>query len=311
VGGEPVSVREYRSYAIPAAGRDGDGGQLCGATVIDAHLLVSAAHCASAFAAAAAAGGRLRLRPRVVAIGGTHRSGDDAPETIAVDAAIVHPDYNDITFDNDIMLIRLKSPTSAPVVPWNANNTLPETGDTLTVIGFGATASFGGPESDNLLQVKIQAVGYEECVYAYSAATIDNDIMLCAGTEEGGKDSCRGDSGGPLLSESGVLMGLVSFGRGCALPGVPGVNTRISAYHDTFLKTGLCELSRNPPRDCPARIGDGGTCSEFHQCDKLLGDGSTVHLSIQNHCWERCVLSAMLPLWRLLGWECGVCQSRA
>jgi hypothetical protein len=56
----------------------------------------------------------------------------------------------------------------------------------------------------------------------------DLNTMLCAGYPEGGIDSCSGDSGGPILSEDGMLLGLVSWGYGCALPGSYGVYTRLS-----------------------------------------------------------------------------------
>lgn len=59
--------------------------------------------------------------------------------------------------------------------------------------------------------------------------------MICAGFIEGGKDACYGDSGGPLTFENGIkpiLVGLVSFGRGCGTPNSPGVYARITAARD-------------------------------------------------------------------------------
>lgn len=54
--------------------------------------------------------------------------------------------------------------------------------------------------------------------------------MICAGEE--GKDSCQGDSGGPMTCAGGVHCGIVSWGRGCALAGYPGVYTQTSYFAD-------------------------------------------------------------------------------
>jgi trypsin len=55
--------------------------------------------------------------------------------------------------------------------------------------------------------------------------------MFCAGVQStGGKDSCQGDSGGPIIDKSTrVLLGLVSWGEGCAQAGKPGVYTRVGS----------------------------------------------------------------------------------
>jgi len=59
--------------------------------------------------------------------------------------------------------------------------------------------------------------------------------MMCAGLEEGGKDACKGDSGGPLAVEKdGVwyLAGIVSAGISCAIPKMLGVYHNVSVTAD-------------------------------------------------------------------------------
>ena len=69
-------------------------------------------------------------------------------------------------------------------------------------------------------------VGDGVCRDIYGPSVIP-DSVLCAGQDEGGVDACQGDSGGPIMCGDQV-SGIVSTGRGCALPGYPGIYTQVS-----------------------------------------------------------------------------------
>lgn len=66
------------------------------------------------------------------------------------------------------------------------------------------------------------------CANAYLGVNPVTERMICAGNLEGGQDACQGDSGGPLVI-NGTLIGVTSWGKGCARPGFPGVFTRVPA----------------------------------------------------------------------------------
>ncbi|XP_033329077.2 anionic trypsin [Megalopta genalis] len=78
-----------------------------------------------------------------------------------------------------------------------------------------------------LRHVNISLIPPEQC----QINEIDKKVHICAGVEEGGKDACHGDSGGPLLCKD-IQVGIVSWGKGCARAGTPGVYTRLDAYLD-------------------------------------------------------------------------------
>jgi len=65
------------------------------------------------------------------------------------------------------------------------------------------------------------------------------DDQICAA--DPGQDSCQGDSGGPLYDkDNGVVVGVVSWGLGCASPGSAGVYTNISHFTE-WIKSTICD----------------------------------------------------------------------
>lgn len=108
-----------------------------------------------------------------------------------------------------------------------------DTNSPTMVSGWGAT-SFGGAGSDTLKAATTPVVSDSDCSdpLAYGAE-FSSASMLCAGILAGGTDSCQGDSGGPLVGPSTTagqvrLVGVVSWGDGCANVNKPGVYTRIA-----------------------------------------------------------------------------------
>ncbi|XP_069704878.1 venom protease-like [Periplaneta americana] len=103
------------------------------------------------------------------------------------------------------------------------------------VAGWGNMGE-AAPKSDTVLRVDVPVIQNSECISSSYSASEVSDNMLCAGYPEGGKDACQGDSGGPfhVYNNKGILIviGIVSFGRGCARPNTPGVYTKVSHYLD-------------------------------------------------------------------------------
>ncbi|XP_069044254.1 serine protease 27-like [Lepisosteus oculatus] len=100
--------------------------------------------------------------------------------------------------------------------------------------GWGRTeenVSLQSPQT--LQQVCLPVLDNKECQVIFKKYYTIMDEMVCAGYKEGKKDTCQGDSGGPLVCKKGrgwVQVGIVSFGKGCARPNFPGINTRVSSF---------------------------------------------------------------------------------
>jgi trypsin len=105
-------------------------------------------------------------------------------------------------------------------------------GAQATALGWGARDALGVTSSDDLQQVQVPIVADDTCAQSYGS-DFDPATMVCAGVPQGGRDTCNGDSGGPLIVPGPLLVGTVSFGTFCGVATQYGVYGRVG---DTTLR---------------------------------------------------------------------------
>jgi hypothetical protein len=160
----------------------------------------------------------------------------------------------------DIALVRIKGSYGGPLarVSGSSQDDPPEDlRYPVMIAGFGRTsASEENPEpirsgdlrvlaaSRELLETLIPTVSRSRCqsLYQRHSYKIRSEQICAADQSIKGRDSCQGDSGGPMVAfdrnNRPYVVGLTSWGIGCAQAGNPGVYTRVSSFHDWLLSLG-------------------------------------------------------------------------
>ncbi|XP_030633919.1 transmembrane protease serine 5 [Chanos chanos] len=204
----------------------------CGGSIITSQWIVTAAHCVHNY--------RLpQVSNWVIYAGIVTRNTAKLVQSTghAVEKIIYNKNYNHRSHDNDIALMKLKIPlnfsdTIRPVCLPQYDYDLPG-GTQCWISGWGYTQPDDVHIPDTLKEAPVPIISTKKC---NSSCMYNGEItqrMLCAGYTEGKVDACQGDSGGPLVClDDNVwrLVGVVSWGTGCAEPNHPGVYTKVAEF---------------------------------------------------------------------------------
>lgn len=194
-------------------------GYVCGGTILSTRTIITAAHCTYDGNGNSVSASAYSIRV------GSLRYGSGGT-IVGVTSYTRHSSYSASTVDYDVAVLKLSSAltfgTTIAAASLVGSGTDPVAGTTVTTIGWGLTSESGSSISSVLREVNVLVVARATCAADYSGEASVTDRMFCAAAS--GKDSCSGDSGGPIINTStGVLLGGVSWGFGCAEAAYPGV----------------------------------------------------------------------------------------
>ncbi|XP_045501068.1 serine protease snake-like isoform X1 [Colias croceus] len=224
----------------------------CGSTLVSSKYLLTAAHCSRASSRDTSLADPV---PKIVRLGDKNivdvYANNRYPFDVEIKRIVTHPNFVPPKKYFDIAIIEIKtevyfSKLIQPACLWTRHDTR-QLGYEATLTGWGVIETAGRTTSPELQAAHVDVIDSEYC----------NDLLhqycnrlwcglephqLCAGKLKGGVDACQGDSGGPLqvkiplpVTDQGSMhyvIGVTSFGIGCARANLPGVYTRVSSFID-------------------------------------------------------------------------------
>jgi len=222
VGGSETEENEY-PWQAGLIRTQSSSSPFCGGSLISSTEILTAAHCT-------------QTGVNWVLLGEHDLTASDGEQRLRVCSVTDHPQYNAGTTDYDYSILTLcdevpfKNDIQPVCLPPSSSYAAD---DREAVVSGWGTLTSGGRQPDVLQEVTVQTMSNAQCSAsntAYSASQITPQ-MICASNP--GKDSCQGDSGGPLVAAEPegyyTLVGVVSWGFGCAQANAPGVYSRVTS----------------------------------------------------------------------------------
>ncbi|XP_044731437.1 transmembrane protease serine 11C-like isoform X2 [Chrysoperla carnea] len=200
-----------------------NGQHHCGGAVLNENYTITAAHC-------------LRRKGNVTIYAGSVNRLENGTEHV-VKHLYLHEKYDYNSRLNDIALIMISPPFTfhsnlQPVDIPSTSYIFPDNTDAI-ISGWGLLQDFTTKQPVTMKKAIVTSIDSKKCGRKYSKKIFKG--QMCAqgfpNEHSSGRDACQGDSGGPLVYNHTLLIGIISWGRGCA-EDFPGVFTKVSYYHD-------------------------------------------------------------------------------